>query len=213
MNSFWERFFYLLTYLSQGPAFLNPTSYSIMHQRHHAHSDTPKDPHSPHNSTTISQMMLKTYVEYKHILQNYQTIKDPSVTHRSPIWNSLDKFAESRLNTLLWLPVYIGLYYALNVEPIFYLLLPIHYFIGPIQGAIVNWFGHKVGYRNYDLPDKSRNTLPIDCFLMGELYQNNHHRYGQKINFASRWFEIDLTYQVSRILRFLGIIQDKGVAS
>jgi stearoyl-CoA desaturase (delta-9 desaturase) len=71
----------------------------------------------------------------------------------------------------------------------------------------VNWCGHKVGYRNFPLKDNSRNSLPVDFALMGELYQNNHHRFGQKINFAHRWFEIDLTYQVSRILNVLGIIK------
>jgi stearoyl-CoA desaturase (delta-9 desaturase) len=29
-------------------------------------------------------------------------------------------------------------------------------------------------------------------------------------NFAARWFEIDTTYQVMRVLNFLGIIRLKG---
>jgi fatty-acid desaturase len=41
-----------------------------------------------------------------------------------------------------------------------YLLLPIHFLIGPIQGAIVNWAGHKYGYRNFPgEKDQSKNTL------------------------------------------------------
>jgi stearoyl-CoA desaturase (delta-9 desaturase) len=78
--------------------------------------------------------------------------------------------------------------------------------MGPIQGAIVNWFGHKVGYRNFNLSDHSKNTLPLDFLLMGELYQNNHHRFSNKMNFAYRWFELDLTYVLSKPLKFLKII-------
>ena len=83
--------------------------------------------------------------------------------------------------------------------------------VGPIQGAIVNWFGHKLGYRNYHIKDQSKNTLPLDFALMGELYQNNHHRFSQRMNFAHRWFEIDFTYEIARILNTLGIIRMKDI--
>jgi stearoyl-CoA desaturase (delta-9 desaturase) len=78
--------------------------------------------------------------------------------------------------------------------------------VGPIQGSIVNWYGHKIGYQNFDNKDDSRNTLPIDFALMGELYQNNHHQNGNKINFATKWFELDLTYYIAIVLDKLGII-------
>ena len=48
MNKFWERFFYLFTFITQGSSFLNPRAYAVMHRMHHAYSDTEKDPHSPH---------------------------------------------------------------------------------------------------------------------------------------------------------------------
>lgn len=207
MNVFWERFFYLLTYLTQGPSFLNPSSYSIMHQRHHHFSDTENDPHSPVQSKGAWDMMIKTYGYYKNLIVTHEKVSDKIIVHKSPKWTALDRFAESYISILLWACIYIGIYYYLKVDLIYYTLLPIHFMVGPIQGAIVNWCGHKVGYRNFTLKDNSRNTLPIDFALMGELYQNNHHRYGQKINFAHRWFEIDLTYQVSRILNILGIIK------
>ena len=42
-----EKVFYLLTFLFQGSSFLHPAAYGVMHRRHHAHTDTPRDPHSP----------------------------------------------------------------------------------------------------------------------------------------------------------------------
>ena len=64
--------------------------------------------------------------------------------------------------------------------------------MGPTHGFIVNWFGHKRGYRNFDsLNDNSKNTLPLDFLMMGELYQNNHHYKPKNINFAVKWYEYD----------------------
>ena len=47
MGPRWQRFFYLLTYVSQGASFLHPRAYAILHRMHHAYSDTERDPHSP----------------------------------------------------------------------------------------------------------------------------------------------------------------------
>jgi stearoyl-CoA desaturase (delta-9 desaturase) len=79
--------------------------------------------------------------------------------------------------------------------------------MGPVHGSIVNWCGHRYGYRNFDSSDDSKNTLAFDFVTLGELFQNNHHRFGQSPNFAVRWFEIDPTYQVMRALAWLKIIR------
>ena len=78
--------------------------------------------------------------------------------------------------------------------------------MGPVHGAIVNWAGHKYGYQNFDNGDQSRNTLPFDVLTMGELFQNNHHRYATSPNFAARWFEIDPAWQVMKLLAWTGVI-------
>ena len=86
-------------------------------------------------------------------------------------------------------------------------LLPLQWVMGPIHGAIVNWCGHKYGYRSFDNGDQSRNTLPFDMVTMGELFQNNHHKYPMSPNFAARRFEIDPTWQVMRVLARLRVIE------
>jgi stearoyl-CoA desaturase (delta-9 desaturase) len=82
--------------------------------------------------------------------------------------------------------------------------------MGPIHGAIVNWCGHRYGYKTFDNGDQSRNSLPFDFVTAGELFQNNHHKFGMCPNFAVRWFELDPTYQVMRLLAALGIIDLSG---
>ena len=79
--------------------------------------------------------------------------------------------------------------------------------MGPIQGAVVNWCGHKYGYSNFDNGDHSKNSTPFGVLLMGELFQNNHHYAKDDANFAKKWFEFDLTYLVMRGMNTIGIIQ------
>jgi stearoyl-CoA desaturase (delta-9 desaturase) len=79
--------------------------------------------------------------------------------------------------------------------------------MGPIHGAIVNWCGHRYGYRNFESNDVSRNTLVFDFLTLGELFQNNHHERAMSPNFGVRWFEIDPTWQVIRLFAWVGIIR------
>ena len=88
-----------------------------------------------------------------------------------------------------------------------FLLLPVHWVMGPVHGAIVNWCGHRYGYRNYATNDASRNFLPLDFLTFGELFQNNHHRAPGRLNFAARWFEFDPTFAVLRVLAWAGTIR------
>jgi stearoyl-CoA desaturase (delta-9 desaturase) len=88
-----------------------------------------------------------------------------------------------------------------------YLLLPVHFLMGPVHGAIVNWAGHKYGYTNYNEGDHSKNTLIFDFLMLGELFQNNHHHAGSKPNFAAKWWEFDPVYPIMRLFHKIGIIK------
>jgi stearoyl-CoA desaturase (delta-9 desaturase) len=72
----------------------------------------------------------------------------------------------------------------------------------------VNWCGHKYGYVNFcDTGDKSRNSLPFDFLTLGELFQNNHHKFPSRTNFAIRLFEIDPTYSLIKLLNWMRVIR------
>lgn len=210
LNRFWEKFFYLLTFVSQGSSFLNPRAYAILHRMHHAYSDTPKDPHSPHFAKTIFDMMLRTYRIYMDVLKR-RVEPEKAFDTAVPEWPAADKMADSWIVRILWGILYFT-FYRQFVPPgseWLYAFLPLHFIMGPVHGAIVNWSGHKYGYQNYDNQDKSRNTFFWDIFLLGELFQNNHHKDPNNPNFARRWFEIDPGYLSVRILHWLHVIRIK----
>ncbi len=215
MSKGWERFFYLLTYLAQGPSALSPRGYAILHRMHHAFSDTPKDPHSPTNypggwaGSRLVAMMLATKKRYDDFA--YDRVKpEPRFDGGLPEWPAVDRAAKSWVGRIAWGAAYTLFYMKFATHAWMFALLPIHYIMGPVHGAIVNWCGHMYGYRNFDNGDQSRNTLVFDFVTGGELFQNNHHKFGMSPNFAVRWFELDPTYQAMRLFDALGVIDLSG---
>ena len=124
-----------------------------------------------------------------------------------PEWKFMDKVSDSWAVRILFGTGYVAFYCFFATSWWMFLLLPIHFFMGPVHGAIVNWCGHKYGYSNFENHDHSKNTIPIDIFLMGELMQNNHHKSPNSINFAKKWYEFDPTYPIIKILNKVGIIK------
>ena len=64
---------------------------------------------------------------------------------------------------------------------------------------------------NFNNDDHSKNSIPLDFLLMGELMQNNHHKSPNSPNFAKKWYEFDPTYPIIRLLNFFKIIQLRKV--
>jgi stearoyl-CoA desaturase (Delta-9 desaturase) len=77
----------------------------------------------------------------------------------------------------------------------------------PLHGAVINWFAHKYGTTNFKLKNTSRNLYPMDIFLMGEAYHNNHHKTPSATNFGRRWYEVDPTYPVLLFLNWAHVIK------
>jgi stearoyl-CoA desaturase (delta-9 desaturase) len=180
---------------------------------HHAYSDTEKDPHSPHFFKDIWQMMMHTRNIYNAFVQNQIAPLEKFTKEYLPVWKWMDKIGDNMITRIAWVTVYVSLYIFFAPAWYWYLLIPVHILMGPIQGAIVNWCGHKYGYANFDNGDHSRNSERWGIFLLGELFQNNHHYYPNRAKFAVKPFEWDPTYFVMRILNKLKIIRIQGAHS
>lgn len=206
MTKFWERFFYIATFITQGSSYLSARAYAIMHRMHHAYSDTERDPHSPYFFRSVLAMMWRSKAIYYDLVTKRMQPGD-NFEKNCPDWKSFDSFADRFLLRLAWGGLYVLFYVFFASAWWMYLLLPIHFLMGPVQGAIVNWCGHKYGYVNFkDTDDHSRNSLPFDFITMGELFQNNHHKFPSRPNFKARFFEFDPTYPIMKVLSWVRII-------
>ncbi len=209
MSRRWEKIFHVLAWIFQGSSYLSPYAYGVMHRMHHKHADTENDPHSPIFDKNLWNMMWNTRLYYNQVSTGERVIEE-KYTKGVPSWRSWDKFAGNNIVRLFWVFVYIGLYWLFEA-PLwaYFVFIPMNILMSPLHGAIINWFSHKYGYRNYEVKDTSTNLMPVDWLMWGECLHNNHHKFGGRPNFAVKKFEFDPMFVCIRIMAKLNIIQFK----
>jgi len=206
MSKGWERFFFILAYITQGSSYMSPRTYAIMHRLHHAYTDTDKDPHSPSFSPNVFAMMWRTRRYYQDIFHGRIEVES-RFTKNVPEWASFDRFANGRFSRHLWVAIYVVFFLLFAHSAWLYLLLPVIIIMGAFHGAVINWFAHKYGYINFKLKNTSMNLFFVDVLMLGESYHNNHHKYPSSANFGKRWFEIDPVYPVIWFLDRIHVIK------
>jgi stearoyl-CoA desaturase (delta-9 desaturase) len=189
-------------------------AWACMHRMHHMYSDTMQDPHSP-KRWGLFGTMLGQLQSYKATIRGLIRGKPEYVN----IVKDLDFEISSLNRKQLWaLPyaIHAGVWLACGILLNSW-LLGFAYFAGmmshPVQGWLVNSFGHAHGYRNFKTSDDSRNNTLVAWTCFGEGYQNNHHRFPKSAKFSMRWFEFDFGWTVAQILASLSIVEILQVAS
>ena len=72
----------------------------------------------------------------------------------------------------------------------------------------INSLDHMYGTRRFDTPDTSRNNALLALITLGEGWHNNHHHYAVSARQGFRWWEIDITYILLRLMSVAGIVRD-----
>ena len=72
----------------------------------------------------------------------------------------------------------------------------------------VNSVCHIWGYRNYDTPDRSRNSSFVGILAHGEGWHNNHHAEPRSARHGHKWWELDTTWLAIRCLAWLGLVKN-----
>ena len=182
------------------------------HRRHHQHSDTPADPHSPHHHGRGLLGIVRGFW-HAHIGWAFK----PDVTGLDRYVTDLRKFMSIRVASALF-PLWILLG----------LLLPAVLggvitgtwggaLFGLIWGGLVRVFlvhhitwsvnsvCHLWGSQPYPDKDHSRNNLVFGVLALGEGWHNNHHAFPTSARHGLRWWQIDVSYYVIRALALVGL--------
>ncbi|MEL7121866.1 MAG: acyl-CoA desaturase [Bacteroidota bacterium] len=187
---------------------MDPKSWVCMHRMHHTHSDTEHDPHTPEHCGNLFDMFKIQLQSYRKILIGL--LKDnPEYTK---VVKDIDYDVHWTSRVQLWYLPYvfqglIGVALLIFFHPVVGIAYAVGIMSHPVQGALVNYFGHKTGYRNFETTDNSTNNWLVAFITMGEGYQNNHHHRPGSAKFKVKWYEVDFGYMLVRVAKFLGIIK------
>jgi stearoyl-CoA desaturase (delta-9 desaturase) len=72
---------------------------------------------------------------------------------------------------------------------------------------LVNSATHSWGYRNYATRDASTNLWWVALLSLGEGWHNNHHAFPRSARHGLRWWEVDLTYCLIRLLSLVYLVR------
>jgi stearoyl-CoA desaturase (delta-9 desaturase) len=190
---------------------VDPKAWVVMHRLHHAHSDTDEDPHTPSGRRKgvlgFASMFVRQLVGYNRILDRIRA-GDETVTS---IGKDLELSWCMRTWGAGWLPLLLHVGIALGIVALGGgWLLAGAVFAGMmshiVQGAIINYFGHAYGGRNFDSDDDSRNNHFAGWLVLGEGFQNNHHRYAKSARFSYLGHELDIGFGACLVLEKLGVL-------
>jgi stearoyl-CoA desaturase (delta-9 desaturase) len=175
-----------------------PLWWASWHRRHHRHSDTELDAHSPAFGG-FWHSHVGWFLNGSHDKPDLGNVKD------------LARFPELRfLERHKWLPIVAyavacfaiggasGLVWGFALSTIAVLHAT----------ALINSLAHIWGSRRFATKDQSRNNALLAILTMGEGWHNNHHDQMSVTRQGVRWWELDVSYYVLRVLALLGVVWD-----
>ena len=121
-----------------------------------------------------------------------------------PKWYIIDRIADLWVTRFVFVGLYIAFYVHFAAYWWMFLLLPIHFFMGPIHGTIITWYRHQCGYCNCDNHNPNKSAFKPNLLIAGESLQNNELN---EVNFTKQHLEIDPTYIITKILHTLHIVR------
>lgn len=192
----------------QGPLF----KWVGLHRRHHQHSDTLEDPHTPHGHGRGVLGLVRGFW-HAHIgwffepdppdLDRYVKDLSASPALRAadalfPLWVALGLVLPGLLGgiiTLSWGGAWTGLIWGGLVR-----LFLVHQVMWSVNSACHLW-----GFRPFKSGDESRNNPVFGILAMGEGWHNTHHAFPTSARHGLRWWEIDVSYYVIRAMAWVGL--------
>jgi stearoyl-CoA desaturase (Delta-9 desaturase) len=209
-----RAFQFLLALLAAAAGQRGPIWWAVHHRNHHRYSDTERDLHSPltrsfayaHIGWLLDQQTLDTDLDQARDLARFPEL----------VWINRWHFVFPLL--VLAACLALGQYSAAFGRPGLGASAAVWLFFVPTALSLhasfaVNSLTHggRVGLwhrRPYPTEDATTNVWWLAIPTLGAAWHNNHHRYMNAARAGFRWFELDLTYAVLKLLAALRIVWD-----
>jgi len=181
----------------QGP----PIDWVTTHRIHHAHTDTDLDPHDANAGFSWSHFLWMVMPNPNVVTGDQRRRYVPDLID-DPYYRFLDRY-------MIWLTVALAaVLFALGgmswvVWGIFVRLALVYQFTW-----LVNSAAHTIGYRTFKTPDRSTNCWWVALLGWGEGWHNNHHAFPFSARHGLRWYELDVTWLMVKVLAFFRLATD-----
>ncbi len=193
-NSFktWEPIRKLLLYLGCQGAQGSPVTWTLIHNRsHHAHTDTNKDVHTPTRGILYA---LGGWIYHKenHEFARKEIFKIKKTLDPFAVWCHKNYYMLILLNLLI-----ISLLTVWWFDGRYILASLNGSLLAVVISGLVNWLGHfpikGLTYQTSKMKNKSTNNPWLAPLIgWGELLHNNHHARPRRLEFNTKWYEVDI---------------------
>jgi stearoyl-CoA desaturase (delta-9 desaturase) len=191
-----------------------PLWWAAHHRRHHRYSDESQDSHSPrhgfwhsHLGWFLNRRNLRTRTEEVNELLRYPEL----------VWlDRFDMVVPIFLACLCLLTGTLMEAFAPGLGTNGSQVLVWGFFVSTVilyhATFTINSLAHRLGSQRFPTRDDSRNNFFLALLTFGEGWHNNHHRYPGSVRQGFRWWEIDMTYYLLRMMASVGLVWDlRGV--
>ena len=171
-----------------------------IHRKHHQYSDQPGDPHSPHVFGIWNIFLRGVYYYYVGAKDARMTVTYGKGTPDDWIERNIYT-RHNYLGVVLMLTINVALFggWGFLVWAVQMLWIPFW------AAGVVNGIGHWFGYRNGTTRDQSRNVVPWDFWVGGELLLGNHHLNPASPKLSLKWWEFDIGWMYITVLKALNL--------
>jgi stearoyl-CoA desaturase (delta-9 desaturase) len=184
------------------------------HRRHHAYSDRPGDPHSPHVCEGASKSRLRglwhahmpwmlagDMSSWSHFARDVLADRQLFFFHRTYfLWIVLGLALPAALGSCFsgWQGAWTGFIFG-GLARIF---------VANQFAWCVGSVSHMWGSRPFRTKDRSANNWLVAIMTFGEGLQNNHHAFPSSYRHGVAWWEPDLSGWLLALLGRLGVVRD-----
>ncbi len=181
------------------------------HRLHHQFSDDDGDPHSPHMHGSGFWGFIRGFW-HAHIGWAFAPMAEGMERYAGDLRRSRMLRAISALFPLwavlgLAIPAIVGLcvggWFGAITGFVWGGLVRV--FLGHHVTWSVNSICHLWGGRPYQSDDHSRNNVVVGVLALGEGWHNNHHAFPTSARHGLRWWQIDISYYIIRVLVLFGM--------